>query len=828
MDEHAANPETRRVSHDTAAHPAPQSMRYVWLVSALAASWCVDGLSRVAYHLDYIPELGRDALGMVSLLILALPTVYILFLIKKVPALYVTLMLAIVLGLLGQLSDMVDELAFAQAYPLLAKTSVLHLEIERMIFLTGGLFALATTYFAIVFGDEDRQELHAEQKLLAQNIREREEAEAALRKAHDELELVVEERTQELRERNEQLGIELRERERFEVSLASRLRYEEGLAACSQILLADSEPDEALNRALTHLLVVTEASRVYLFENRADTERGLCAVLTHESWEVDHCPDCVRSVGLTIAYADGLERWREEMSVGNFVVGINDAFSGEERTLLDHHNIQSLLLLPLGWEGRWRGFLGFDDVTRQRVWGHEEIRVLRTACEMVGACKERQRAEQQLLTAYDDLERRVEERTRDLKVANDQLQKEAADRRRAEEDKVQLESELRQAQKIQAIGTLAGGIAHDFNNILASILGYTELALSRMEEDNRYRRYFNEVLKASNRARELVQQILIFSRQSEAEKRPVFPHLIADEIVALLSASCPVNISIRSNINTGTGAVLSSTVQMHQVILNLCTNAQHAMRKNGGVLEVCVQPRTLAEPLKTPIAELAPGNYCYLSVRDTGEGIPALTLERIFDPFFTTKSVHEGTGMGLAIVHGIVTGQGGAVLVDSIPGKYTLFEVYLPRHDGPVVADVSETLVSPEGEERILVVDDEPQLVQLWTELLEQYGYHVRGFSDSLQALEHFREHQQDYDFVLLDQNMPHMTGTELSRNFLRERADLPIVIATGFSESVSPEVIREIGIRDLVYKPILGRDLTMAIRRVLDQPRHRLETEST
>jgi signal transduction histidine kinase/CheY-like chemotaxis protein len=564
--------------------------------------------------------------------------------------------------------------------------------------------------------------------------------------------------------------------------------------------------------------VVTEASRVYIFENRADTERGLCAVLTHEAWDDRQCPDCVASPGLTLAYSEGLERWQEELSVGNFVVGTASNLPASEGVVMRQNRAQSLLLLPLGWEGRWRGFLGFDDVTRERPWGHEEIRVLRTACEMMGACKERARAEQQLLTAYDDLERRVEERTRDLRLANEQLQKEAAVRRRAEEDKVQLESELRQAQKIQAIGTLAGGIAHDFNNILASILGYSELALSRMETDNPYRRYFDEVLKASNRARELVQQILIFSRQSEAEKKAVFPHLIADEIVALLSASCPSNIEIRAEIDTETGAVLSSTVQMHQVVLNLCTNAQHAMRKTGGVLELRVEPRTLEDKLKSPMAELLPGDYCYISVADTGEGISAGTMERIFDPFFTTKSVHEGTGMGLAIVHGIVTGQGGAVLARSVPGVNTIFEVYLPRHAVTESEEEPEVTISPEGQERILVVDDEPQLVQLWGELLEQYGYQVTGFSDSLEALAHFREHKDGFDFVLMDQTMPGMTGTELARNILAERTDMPIIIATGFSDSVSPEIIREIGIRDLVYKPILGRDLTTAIRRVLDQ----------
>lgn len=786
-------------------------------VAGLVLAWGLDAFSRVAYVGGYIDEFSRDSLGMASLLALSLPTLYIIGLIRHRPLLCTTIIFAIVLGLLGQISDMIDELAFSRNYPLLDKTNAVHLEIERMIFLTAGFFALATTYFALIMGEADRRALKHERQALAENVKEREAAEVALRFAHDELEQTVAERTRELRERNDQLAVELVERERFEQSLEARLRYEEGLAACSQILLADCEPDEALNRALTSLLVVTNASRVYLFENRADTERGLRAVLTHEAWDDAHCPDCARTPGLMIDYGMGLDRWKEEFGVGNFIVGTLGTLQGEERALMQTHGVQSLLLLPLSWDGRWRGFLGFDDVRHQRAWGHEEIRVLRTACEMVGACKERQRSENQLLAAYDELERRVEERTSDLRLANEELEREATVRRRAERDKVQLESELRQAQKMQAIGTLAGGIAHDFNNILASILGYSELALSRMEEESPYRRYFNEVLKASNRARELVQQILVFSRQSESERKPVFPHLIADEVVAFLSASCPANLEIRSRIDPETGAVMSSTVQMHQVILNLCTNAQHAMRKIGGVLEIRVKPVVLLERLTTTLTEIAPGDYCYISVSDTGDGIPPTSIERIFDPFFTTKSVDEGTGMGLAIVHGIVSAQAGAVAVSSKAGEPTIFEVYLPRFEAEIVPEVAAQPLNGEGMERILIVDDEPQLVELWKELLEQYGYNVCGFSNSLQALRHFREHADDYDFVLSDQTMPGMSGTELARNLLRQRPDIPIIIVTGYSETVSPEVIREIGIRDLVFKPILGRDLTVAIRRVLD-----------
>lgn len=798
--------------------PYSKVMAVRYVLALLIAAGVVEFGTRYAADLGLISTGVRDLLGFVPLACLWCALFYVLQRVHTVPLVRATVIAGMSCAFVFQISDFIDEIPAAQHYPLFAKNASLHRLMEQAITGIGGLLLLASFCFALLENEEVLRELNTERKRLFENIAERRRAKRALKEAHRALEAKVQERTAALAALNEQLRVELSERKRAEATLANRLRTEEGLASCSHALLASTEPEEALNSALHQLLTISGASRVYIFENRDDPALGLCMEMTHHVWDPAKTADiCVPGTRVLEPYRKGFERWYIELSQGRPITGPIDSFPENERVRLAPYHAMALLLLPIGWEGHWQGFLGFDDVQMAHGWTPEELRMLQTAAEMVSACRERQRAEESLRLAYDSLERRVAERTADLTRANEQLQQEIMERHRAEQEKARLESQLIQGQKMQAIGTLAGGIAHDFNNILSSILGYSELGMRKLDPESPFQRHFQEILKAGNRAKELVRQILIFSRQSEQERTPVHLHLMAKEAIALMRASTPANIEIRQRIESNAGAVLADPGQMHQVILNLCTNAQHAMRKTGGILELRVEPVTFTEPLLTMHGNLEPGDYVKVAVSDTGHGMDASTMERIFEPFFTTKGVGEGTGMGLAILHGIIIGLRGAVTVESTPGKGSTFSVYLPRYQGAESEKPAPILESLRGTERILVVDDEQQLVNLWIEILGGLGYQATPYSDSLAALASFRADPSRYDAVLLDQTMPNMTGAQLARIMLEVRPELPIILATGFSEAITPEEAQEMGIRDFVYKPILGNDLGRAVRRALD-----------
>jgi PAS domain S-box-containing protein len=381
----------------------------------------------------------------------------------------------------------------------------------------------------------------------------------------------------------------------------------------------------------------------------------------------------------------------------------------------------------------------------------------------------------------------------------------------------ELETQLRQAQKMEAIGTLAGGIAHDFNNILAAIMGFTEMALYDVPEGKPGRRNLEQVFKAGYRGKDLVKQIITFSRRSEQERRPMLLNPIVKEALKLLRASLPTTIDIRQNIETQSGMVLADPTQIHQVLMNLCSNAAYAMREEGGVLEV-----SLADVVFNPVdaslyPDLQPGPYLKLTVSDTGHGIDRAVMERIFDPFFTTKRPGEGTGMGLAVVHGIVKGYGGAIVVDSEPGKGSTFEVFLPRIEGAFHSEADSDAPMPTGNERILLVDDEEDLVDMVQQMLERLGYSVVAKTNSLEALEVFKAQPEQFALVITDQTMPHMTGADLARELMCIRPDIPIILCTGFSEVISGEEAKALGIRDLVMKPFATREIAEITRHVLD-----------
>jgi PAS domain S-box-containing protein len=380
-----------------------------------------------------------------------------------------------------------------------------------------------------------------------------------------------------------------------------------------------------------------------------------------------------------------------------------------------------------------------------------------------------------------------------------------------------LERQLRQTQKLEAIGTLAGGIAHDFNNILAAIQGYTELALDAMPEGDEARQDMAQVLKASQRATDLVRQILTFSRPTEQAQRPVELRLIVDEALKLLRASLPSNIEIHAEVARDGAKVLADPTQLHQVLMNLCTNAHHAMRDSGGILEVRLQSTTLKAAAATALS-IAPGEYLCLEVRDTGSGIDAETLERIFEPFFSTKGV-EGTGMGLSIVHGVVKSCGGAIHAKSKPGKGSSFTIYLPRvaHEMDADEHVAHDGQFGAGTERILVVDDEPELANLLCRVLSQNGYRPTGLSDSREALRLVLEDPGCFDLVVTDQTMPGMLGVDLAQAIWEVAPGLPILLTSGFSENITAEDVLQLGFSAFLAKPVGLPRLTREIRRVLD-----------
>ncbi len=387
---------------------------------------------------------------------------------------------------------------------------------------------------------------------------------------------------------------------------------------------------------------------------------------------------------------------------------------------------------------------------------------------------------------------------------------------------VRMEKQIRQSQKMEAIGTLAGGIAHDFNNILSAIMGYTELSLNELPQDSMIRNRMEKVMKACRRAADLVKQILAFSRRSEKEMKPVSMVSIADETVRLLRASLPATIEIRRKFTSRSGMILGDPTQIHQVLMNLCTNAAHAMEERGGILGVSLTDVKNDSSGRFRYKNLAPGPYVKLTVTDTGHGMDRAVMERIFEPFFTTKGSGKGTGMGLAVTHGIVEAHKGMISVYSEPGKGTTFHVLFPELTASdwvsggtePVADADDEI--PTGTERILFVDDEESLTESGQELLESLGYSVISATKSLEALELFTNNPDAFDLVITDQTMPGMTGMELSEKLLAVRPDIPIILCSGFSEAITPEKLRTIGIRAIMTKPFVKRDMAQCIRNVL------------
>jgi PAS domain S-box-containing protein len=414
--------------------------------------------------------------------------------------------------------------------------------------------------------------------------------------------------------------------------------------------------------------------------------------------------------------------------------------------------------------------------------------------------------------AKHEVDRIVEERTAELKDAYESLRIETEELQR-------VEAQLRQAQKMEAVGTLAGGIAHDFNNILAAIMGFSEIAIDKTPEASPARSHMERVFRAGLRGRDLVKQILTFSRQTEPEMQPLKLVPVVKEALALLRASLPSTVDIRANLEGTIGFILADPIQIQQVVLNLCTNAAHAMKQTGGIILIDLAGFSLSCTENAPDPTMSPGFYARLSVTDTGVGITPDILGFIFDPFFTTKAAGEGTGLGLSVVHGIVANHGGTITVSSQPGKGTTFTVYLPKfieEQSQNSADGDSSI--PRGHERILFIDDEKDLAAMGDEMLSGLGYHVTSATCSREALALFRLDPARFDLVISDQTMPYMTGMELAREVLAVRHDMPVILCTGYSQLIDADKTREVGIKAFTMKPLTKREIAQTIREVLDE----------
>ena len=388
---------------------------------------------------------------------------------------------------------------------------------------------------------------------------------------------------------------------------------------------------------------------------------------------------------------------------------------------------------------------------------------------------------------------------------------------KAYQDKEEMESHLQQAQKMESIGTLAGGIAHDFNNILFPIIGHAEMLLEDVPEGSPFQEGLNEIFSGALRAKDLVKQILTFSRQENSELKLMKLQPIIKEALKLIRSTIPTTIEIKQDLNADCGVIKADPTQIHQIVMNLATNAYHAMEETGGELKVSLKEVELGEyNIVTP--DMTPGVYACLIVADTGAGMDKNLTDKIFDPFFTTKAIGKGTGMGLSVVHGIVKSVGGAVQVYSKPGKGTEFHVYLPIEKKSFIEQNIQAKESIQGgTEKILLVDDEAAILSMETLMLERLGYQVTSRTSSLEALEAFKVNPNKFDLVITDMAMPNMPGDKFAIELIKIRPDIPILLCTGFSETRTKEKIESYGIKGFILKPIVMKEFGQKIRAVLD-----------
>jgi len=564
-----------------------------------------------------------------------------------------------------------------------------------------------------------------------------------------------------------------------EESLNQRIRLEQIINEISINLIdVDTDKlDEAFNMALKMIGETTGVDRsyIFLFSDGLDTMS-----ITHEWCDqgVNRPIDNLQNLPTDVFpwWMSWLKR-RENIHIPSVKELPPEA--NIEKELLENQGIQSLILVPIIYKDLLIGFAGYDSVKVEKKWNNEDIGLLRVLSNLFAM---------------------------------------ALERKHGEEERLKLEERLRHLQKMEAIGLLAGGIAHDFNNLLGAVTGYTELAVMDTQDNSPTKSYLMKVLSVAEQAKNIIKQILTFSRKQEEEKTLIYLSDVVKEALILLRSTLPATIEIRPELEEGLLPIIANPTQISQVIINLCSNAAYAMREKGGILRIALKEVIIdANGTNSPV--MAPGKYQLLSTSDTGTGIPPEIMKRIFEPYFTTKKQGEGTGMGLAMVHGIVHSHGGDITVSSEPGIGTTFHVYLPvtGKKPAIVPGERQSRSLPGGNERILFVDDEDSLVEIWEKMLTKLGYRVVARTDCLEALEMFRSDPDRFDLVITDQTMPQMTGIQLTVELKAIRPDIPVILCTGFSEDIDEHNYKTRGVSGFVMKPIVPEKIARTIRRVFE-----------
>jgi ABC-type amino acid transport substrate-binding protein/signal transduction histidine kinase/ActR/RegA family two-component response regulator len=618
---------------------------------------------------------------------------------------------------------------------------------------------------------------------------------------------------------NVMLKKEIRKRRVIQKDLTYRLDFETLLLEMSSLFinLKSEQIYEQISQALKRIAAFVNAQSGFVYST---PDHGK-TFISYQGWYSDQLKD---KMDIFMKLDAATMPWwvrrlnKIEVIAVSSVQQLPEQAAVEKEMLLSA-GINAIVSIPMCMGGELTGFLGVTCIQNDRRWSSDEISLLQAMGQIFTNALQRKQAEEALQRSHDELELRVAERTTDLAQANVSLQQEIAERRRMEVEKQKLAGQLVHAQKMEAIGTMAGGIAHDFNNILMPIIGYAEMTKLASAPESEERKNQEHIINAGNRAKELIRQILTFSRQTDHDPQPVDLKSLVKETLKLMRSSLPLAVEIRESIDPKVGDIMGNPTQIHQLLMNLCTNARHAMRERSGVLTVSVDEVRYPGGTELEGRPLEPGRYIRLRVGDTGEGVPERIKSRILEPYFSTKPPEKGTGLGLSVVHGIVKKHGGHLTFSSEVNQGTTFQILFPKQlTAPPVERIEPQPTAQGGTEKIWVLDDDGVISEMVQNMLQTLGYDARAFTRSDQLIGEFKKKGDRVDLVVTDMTMPNLTGVELARQLIDLRADIPIILCSGFNETIDAAGAKAVGVREYLMKPVDMKELANVVRKVLDE----------